>query len=129
MPSSTTTPTWPSITRRLGDLGRAEALLQDGLRVRPGSPSTLYALGSRRLHAGDTASAIAYLGQAVQLDPTFQDSWYVLGVAYERAGDVENAKRCYWRQLHCTPGHQAASLHLRRLLAMPRPGTPPGQVR
>ena len=103
-----------------GDFDRAEALLQDGPRLRPGSASTLYALGSLLLRVGETSSAIAHLEQAVRADPKYHDAWYVLGTAYEKANEAEQAKRCYWKQLDRTPGHQAASLRLRRLLALPR---------
>jgi predicted TPR repeat methyltransferase len=74
---------------------------------------------------GDPEAAVSFLERAVQSDPAYHDVWYVLGTAHEKANHLERAKQCYWRQLDRTPGHQPASLRLRRLLAAPAANDPP----
>ena len=102
-----------------GDIRSAEALLQEALRRQPGAASTLTALGSLHLRTGDTAGALMYLQQAVRADERYPNAWFMLGLANEKLQNLEEARRCFWRQLDIMPGHRQAMTHLRKLMAHP----------
>ena len=98
-----------------GDYKTAEGLLYTALRKRPGSSGTLCALGELYLKAGYPERAIAYLEQSIQANDRSPNVWFLLGSAYESLGRIDEAVRCFRKQLEITPGNQPARQHLESL--------------
>jgi hypothetical protein len=79
----------------LGDLARAETLLERAIALRPFDPVPVLALGRSRLAAGDSAAAWALGRRALAIEPTDASTaaWLreLLGPSAprQRAGDVE----------------------------------------
>jgi 4-amino-4-deoxy-L-arabinose transferase-like glycosyltransferase len=100
-----------------GDFRSAEALLREGLERQPGTASLLCGLAAMYLRTDDPARALELSRQCLQANEYYLDAWFVSGQANEALGNLEQAKRCYLRQLEIVPGHQFAGICLRNLMA------------
>lgn len=67
-----------------GDLGAAEALLEDSLAAEPNNPAALHKLGFALLGQERYDEAIEVFNQELAVDPDFPDAW--LGLALALAG-------------------------------------------
>jgi tetratricopeptide (TPR) repeat protein len=68
----------------LGELDRAEHLLQAAARVNDRDPLLFWALGSLATNRGDTNTAVLFLERSVALDPNNPRAIWLLGQAYAR---------------------------------------------
>ena len=114
-----------------GDFPSAEKLLLEGNRRQPEAASILCGLASLYLRMDSPARALPYSEQCVRANEYFLDAWFVAGQANEAVGRIEEAKRCYRRQLEIVPGHQFAAICLQNLMTARRgparalPAAPP----
>ena len=77
---------------RGGNLGDAEATLQQGLQRVPASGKILWGLGVLAALHGDSAQAAEQLGRAVDLLPEWAGSYSTLGVFYYQTGQYSKAR-------------------------------------
>lgn len=99
-----------------GHYDSAEALLQEGLRKQPKAESLLCASGSLYLRKNHPEKARNYILQCLQVNELYPDAWFMLGIANEKLSWIEEAQRCFRRQLMINPDHQLAKKHLKRLM-------------
>jgi len=100
---------------RLGQLGRAETLLQAGLRYGAPRAQTLRTLGNLHYSGGDYTRAIHYYRQAARAVPTDWQTYYNMALAYEASGDRNNACRALEEVLRLNPAQPEARARLQNL--------------
>ena len=89
--------------RATGREPEAEAILQQGLRVRPDDGALSHALGLLRVRQKRPAEALRYLERAVTLSPDNARYAYVLAVALHDTGKPEEARVALTRALEHFP--------------------------
>ncbi len=103
------------------NLKQGETAAQNALRISPGSPEGLEALGAIYGESGREAEGIRTILQAVAHAPNNERSWQVLGYSYYYAGLTELAEQAYARMIALNPGPpQYHWMHARMLLYMGR---------
>jgi tetratricopeptide (TPR) repeat protein len=102
-----------------GDFKSAEALLHEGLQRQPKAESLLCVIGSLYLRINNPEQALIYIHQCLQVNELYPDAWFMLGVANEKLGRMDEAKRCFQRQVEIIPDHQPAKKHLERVMFLP----------
>jgi tetratricopeptide (TPR) repeat protein len=99
--------------RSSGDIGGAQAALQEALRRRPDDPKALEALGRLQLlDLSDPDAALASLRRAVAVAPADPEAHYGLGQQLHVRGQIEAARAEFAEALRLRPGwsHAAAWL-------------------
>jgi tetratricopeptide (TPR) repeat protein len=76
-----------------GDRDRAQATLDEALRIHPACVPAMVNAGNLLLEAGDLDGAIAHFEAAIVLDPDYPEAHHNLGVAFRRAGRRSDAVR------------------------------------
>lgn len=89
--------------RATGREPEAEAILQQGLRVRPDDGALSHALGLLRVRQKRPAEALRYLERAVTLSPDNARYAYVLAVALHDTGKLEEARAALTQALALFP--------------------------
>ncbi len=94
---------------RMGDIGRANRLLQ-GMRNHPDfEADACYGLGLIELCQNNLDNADAYFGKATQLDPTHADAYYQQAKIADMRGDPVTAMLYLKSALAQKPGHAMAA--------------------
>ena len=81
--------------RRIGDPGRAIAVLEALAAQHPQVPGTLLELGRAYAAAGRPAEAATAFGRAVEVDPGMLDAWRELAAQLFLAGDEKGGDEAY----------------------------------
>ena len=109
-----------------GELGKAEKIYQQVLRIDPNHPDALHLLGVSAHQAGQNEVAADYIRRAVKANPRQAAFHCNLGVAYRELKRFGEAKACYQRALaigieHHQAGEldKAKSVYLRIIEAIP----------
>ena len=108
----------------LATLGRSDeavAAFRDALRLRPDDPAAHDALGQLLLASGALDEAIEHLRAGLRQRPDDADACSNLGSALAMKGDLVGARQAFERALAIDPSHAAATAHLARLRAQPKP--------
>ena len=86
-----------------GNLGQAESLCREVLRVEPRNVDALLMLGVIYQQTGNYDAAITHLETALQLDHSNAVAHYNLGVSYQGKGQPDKAVSCYQRAIQLDP--------------------------
>jgi arylsulfatase A-like enzyme/Flp pilus assembly protein TadD len=98
------------LLKRTGRGAEAVAVLEDLLRIQPGNPRALAAIGDIKVN--DARSAAAYLEEAVRLDPKNHEALVNLGRVYIQMGLGAKAESMLRRSLEVRPGDSSATNNL-----------------
>lgn len=97
---------------RDGQLGLAQAALEQAIRLDPDQPLYLNALGLVYLELRRWAEAKALFEQALKIDPNYADAYHHLGVALAESGQWAAAAEAYQKALTIpTYPNRASSYH------------------
>jgi hypothetical protein len=99
-----------------GEFNPAKALLYEALERQPQSEVTLCALGDFHLRRNELQEAFLYFHKCIQANEYYPNAWFLLGVTNEKLHNIDEAKRCYQRQLQILSDHRLARMHLENLL-------------
>jgi choline-sulfatase len=98
------------LLKRTERSAEAVAVLEELLRIQPGNPRALAAIGDIKI--GDAQSAAAYLEEAVRLDPKNHEALVNLGRVYIQMGLGAKAEGMLRRALEVRPGDTSATNNL-----------------
>ncbi len=101
---------------RAGDLGRAEALYREVLRVQPEHADALHLLGVVAHQVGRRELAVKLIGRAIQIDRGQARYYNALGMGLAALGRPGEATAAYRRALELAPGMGEAHNNLGNVL-------------
>jgi len=81
------------LLRRLGEEGRAQDVLREGLDLNASNAALRHALGLSLVRSGEPEAALAELRQAAEIEPDNPRFVYVLGIALNSLGQQPEALR------------------------------------
>ncbi|HEY4136566.1 MAG TPA: tetratricopeptide repeat protein [Alphaproteobacteria bacterium] len=99
---------------KTGRLAEAQALIEDGLRQRPGDQTLTLAHGILCREAGATTQAREISGEIVKLWPNWAEGWYLHGLTH--LDEHEEAESHFATALKCDPLFSPALLEQCRIL-------------
>lgn len=99
--------------RRLtGDFQGARQDLLEALRLSPGEPDFIHALGLLSYEEDDFASAADLYGNAIEQRPDFAQAWNDLGVIRFRKSEYAEARKCFEKAVAIDPDMAEAWFNL-----------------
>jgi len=81
--------------RLSGDVAGARSDLLEALRLSPGEPDFVHALGLLSYEEDDFQTAVELYQKAIELQPDFAQAWNDLGVIHFRKGQYVEARGCF----------------------------------
>lgn len=99
-----------------GQVGRAQSLYREVLKLQPNHAEALHHLGIVALQSRDPATAMQMIGQAVALNPANPAAHSNFGMACEDAGQPEAALVSYDRAIGLKPDYAEAILNRGNIL-------------
>jgi tetratricopeptide (TPR) repeat protein/mono/diheme cytochrome c family protein len=91
-----------------GDVNGVAAHFAESARLRPGSASGQYNLGSARLLQGRRDEARSAFERAIGIDPAYANAYRGLATVLYRDGRLDDAARAYQRAIELAPGDVSA---------------------
>ncbi len=100
------------VLHRKGNLGEAEQLYQEVLRLAPDHVDALHLLGVVLLQSGRFEQALIPIRRAIALDPNRAEAHHDLGFALKNRGNLDEAVSCYRRAIALKPDYVEAVINL-----------------
>lgn len=106
---------WAQVER--GETELAFATLSQALRLDPGHPQILTALGALYRRAGRLRDALLHCDAAIRTAPAYVDAWLERGFAFHAGNSMDRARGCFRRVLELDPTNSDAHAFLAEIAA------------